>query len=165
MSHSRAFTSSQRPRRVGEIGQRVLNERPGMTDSVCSHPRCHQNPQERYDFPLPLCSEHLVKTLTAAVQVIRAAKLDPSKATPPPERVRNEIIYYIKFGSRIKIGTTTNLVGRLKTIPHDTVLAVEPGGRTLEHQRHREFAAHRITGEWFAPAPELMSHIATLRRW
>lgn len=33
------------------------------------------------------------------------------------------------------------------------------GGREKESELHRRFAAHRIAGEWFHPAPELVKFI------
>ncbi len=74
-----------------------------------------------------------------------------------------ELVYYLGFGDRIKIGTTTNLHGRIAQIPHDDVLAIEVGGYRLEHQRHAEFSEHRLTGEWFAAAPGLLEHIERLK--
>lgn len=61
----------------------------------------------------------------------------------------SEVVYYIRFGDRVKIGTTTHLRNRLSAIPHDEVMAVEAGGRGVEQARHRQFAKLRITGEWF----------------
>lgn len=88
------------------------------------------------------------------------------------ERVREmaaecEMVYYIRFGDRVKIGTTKNLRQRLTVIPHDEVMATEPGGPHVERQRHKQFAhlrvhkgAHR---EWFTLKPELADHIAAVR--
>lgn len=141
--------------------------------ATCVHPRCEKSPQARYDFPLPLCGEHLVQTLTAAVQVTRAAKLDYTKANqgklnPFPESARlphKEVVYYIKFGDRIKIGTTTNLKRRLDNLPFDQILGIEPGGVDVERQRHEQFATDRVSGrEWFTPSEALMSHIAKLKK-
>lgn len=75
------------------------------------------------------------------------------------------IVYYLKFGDRVKIGTTTtNLRKRLLDIPHDEVLAVEPGGVDIERRRHLQFARHRVNGEWFTCGDGLMLHIETLQR-
>lgn len=62
------------------------------------------------------------------------------------------VVYYIQFGDRIKIGTTTDLGKRLGALPHDCLLATEPGGPLVERQRHEQFGALRIKGEWFEPA-------------
>lgn len=73
------------------------------------------------------------------------------------------VVYYLLFGDRIKIGTTTDLDSRLKVIPHDQVLAVEPGGHALERERHAQFAAHRLNGEWFAAHAALWEHVRGVR--
>jgi len=74
------------------------------------------------------------------------------------------VVYYIQFGDRIKIGTTTDLGKRLGALPHDCLLATEPGGPLVERQRHEQFGALRIKGEWFEPAPVLLGHIQALPR-
>lgn len=79
----------------------------------------------------------------------------PAKSHPP-------LVYYLLFADRIKIGTTTNLVKRMEVIPHDELLATEPGGRPVELQRHEQFAHLRIKGEWFQAAPELLTHVRNL---
>jgi hypothetical protein len=77
---------------------------------------------------------------------------------------RKPVVYYIRFGGRIKIGTTVSLPSRLSSIPCDEVLAIEPGGGDIETRRHTQFAEYHITGEWFRPGLELMRHIGLLRR-
>lgn len=76
------------------------------------------------------------------------------------------LVYYVAFGDRIKIGTTTDLNQRLQSIPHDELLAFERGGRALERKRHRQFAADLVPGqrEWFHRSPELVAHIEGLSR-
>ena len=75
---------------------------------------------------------------------------------------REHVVYYVQFSDRIKIGTSICVLGRLDNIPHDTLLAIEPG-REVEQQRRREFADDRLTGEWFRPSPALLAHIDGLR--
>jgi hypothetical protein len=43
-----------------------------------------------------------------------------------------------------------------------SVLASMEGTVRDEQALHERFSAHRLHGEWFAPAPELLSHIAAL---
>lgn len=74
-----------------------------------------------------------------------------------------EVVYYLRFGDRIKIGYSSNLATRLTVIPHDEVLATEPGTRETEQQRHRQFSDLRLTGEWFSMGAELIGHIETIR--
>lgn len=73
-----------------------------------------------------------------------------------------EVVYYLRFADRIKIGTSARPRQRLGAIRHDELLAFELGGRSLEQQRHRQFSALREGGEWFRAAPELRAHVAAL---
>lgn len=82
-----------------------------------------------------------------------------------PARRGTERVYYLRFGDRIKIGTSSSFKGRLSTLPYHEVLAIEPGTFALERERHREFDALRIQGqrEWFHDAPALGAHAGRLR--
>lgn len=93
----------------------------------------------------------------------RAAKLTVELGEDADKDTPDSVVYYLKFGDRIKIGFSTNLDNRLVALPHDELLATEPGGRLLEARRHLQFKEHRITGEWFKPAPDLLAHIEQLR--
>lgn len=72
---------------------------------------------------------------------------------------RVNVVYYIQWADRIKIGTSANLPSRLRALTYDRLLAIEPGSHALEHMRHLEFRAHRVRGEWFANAKQLRDHI------
>lgn len=79
----------------------------------------------------------------------------------PPPRV--DVVYYLRFDDRIKIGTTANPRQRLGALWHDELLAFERGDRTVERCRHEEFAADRFGGtEWFRRSGALRQHIAGL---
>jgi hypothetical protein len=75
----------------------------------------------------------------------------------PPPRV--DVVYYLRYRDRLKIGTTVNPRQRFGRIWHDEVLAFERGGRRLEQRRHAEFAADRIGGEWFRMSEALCGHL------
>lgn len=130
------------------------------------------------DDPVMLCAEH-TKTWralwfpeeTSADRYNRLGLIcDCSLATP--ERIaererateRTSVVYYVRWQNLIKIGTTIQLKARLTALglPGLQVLATEPGGFELEHQRHRQFAAHRQDGEWFVAGPDLLEHIEQL---
>lgn len=82
----------------------------------------------------------------------------PDVELGPP---RVDVVYYVRWRERVKIGTSSNPRQRLAVIPHDEVLAFERGGRTLEQRRHAEFAASRWPGsEWFRLDDPLVRHIA-----
>ena len=76
---------------------------------------------------------------------------------------RVDVVYYLRYDTRVKIGTSRRPRQRLSSIRHDELLAFERGDRTLEQQRHREYATVREGGEWFTLTDELRSHIAALR--
>lgn len=79
----------------------------------------------------------------------------------PPPRV--DVVYYLGFQARIKIGTTANPRRRLGRIRHDELLAFERGDRLVERRRHGQFAAwRRGTSEWFDASPELSEHVRRL---
>jgi len=90
--------------------------------------------------------------------------VEQSQAERAKTQVHSDLVYYVLFSDRIKIGTTRDIRQRLQNIPNDRVLATEPGGRSVEAMRHNQFKAHRLTGEWFSKAPELLAHIETLRK-
>ncbi len=75
---------------------------------------------------------------------------------------RIEVVYYLRYADRIKIGTSGQPRQRLAAIRHDELLAFEPGGRLLEQRRHAQFAALREGGEWFTAAAELVAHVQEL---
>jgi hypothetical protein len=75
-------------------------------------------------------------------------------------RVRVDVVYYLRFGDRIKIGTSGNPRSRLAQLRFDELLAFERGGRSTEQRRHAQFAVDRFPGsEWFHTSPALADHI------
>lgn len=76
------------------------------------------------------------------------------------------VVYYIRVGKYIKIGTTNAIDRRLQQYPPDAkLLATEPGGYDVEALRHKQFAKHLAArNEWFAPAPPIKEHIKNLQR-
>lgn len=83
---------------------------------------------------------------------------------PPRPDLGPGVIYYVRFGDKVKIGTTTNLRQRMASIPHDEILATEPGSYELEKIRHAQFGELRHTkrGEWFRYEGSLIEHVAQL---
>lgn len=77
---------------------------------------------------------------------------------------RIDVVYYIRFDERVKIGTSRRPRQRLASIRHQELLAFERGGRALEQARHREFASVREGGEWFTYDDGLRTHVGLLRR-
>lgn len=88
-------------------------------------------------------------------------------------RVRRSdgVVYFAQLGTGgpIKIGRAVNVEKRLRcmqtSVPEALrLLATSAGGPTEERALHRRFLGHRVRGEWFRPAPELLEFIASLER-
>jgi len=71
------------------------------------------------------------------------------------------VVYYVKRGNYVKIGTTTKLRNRMRDLMPDEVLAVEPGSYKLEGELHRRFAHIRLHAscEYFLLNAELQEHV------
>lgn len=78
-------------------------------------------------------------------------------------RRHEPIVYYMKMGNLVKIGTSTNIAVRLETLHPERLLAAEMGGYQIEAERHRRFAADRNHGEWFRVTAELAAHMLCVR--
>lgn len=95
----------------------------------------------------------------------RAGKPDPHEAKVQWQQARS-VVYYIRIGDHVKIGFTSGIAERLVNlrVDPDALLAVEPGWRETEHERHVQFAAERQgKRENFNPSRRLMAHISVMR--
>lgn len=136
--------------------------------------------------PVPLCDEHRLQVALLVVPDILTAALrhagsDVKPAPLPPEEraavvagarpkpvgahmggVHGPVVYFADTGSRIKIGTSTNLRKRIRSLSlqdKDVVLLLQ-GGLMLERALHDTFAKERIDStEWFAKSDRLMKFI------
>lgn len=94
---------------------------------------------------------------------------DPLASHPSTWRATRgvEVVYYIKLDSKtVKIGTTKNLLHRLKQLCRktDEVVAIEFGGRETERLRHAQFGYLRNgRTERFTVDDHLMAHMTKLR--
>lgn len=127
--------------------------------------------------PFPICVKHaseILRYLNSCMpssyedRVILAARdFDFHHAVPRPSATAGtEVVYYLRVSDKVKIGYTSDLRQRMHSYPPDSeLLAVEPGDKNLERQRHVEFTAHlKIGREWFHPVPEILAHAASLRQ-
>lgn len=80
----------------------------------------------------------------------------PTPAHPP-------VVYYMRLDTLVKIGFTARLGRRLLDINPEGLLAVEWGARTREIERHNQFAARHVHGEWFRMCPEIAAHVVDAR--
>lgn len=74
------------------------------------------------------------------------------------------IIYYIRFRDTVKVGTSIDVAKRLTMHPWEELVAIEPGGRTLEQKRHNQLRAARLDGEWFELTDHVRDFIADINR-
>lgn len=115
---------------------------------------------------LPICLHHALKVNSRVGEEARADSRAKAATAPLPVPATS-VIYYVRIGDHVKIGTSTNVASRLRSFYIEdpaALLATEAGGHALEAQRHREFAAERVRPdrELFNPSPRLLAHIATL---
>ena len=142
--------------------------------------------------PIPVCTHHLALGADWATQEYGAEDVLPTPCPACGARVgirypsgwvcsvcewvygaspdgdlplpRVDVVYYIRFDDRMKIGTSSNLRQRMSQLWHHELVALERGTRTREHARHVQFAEWRLgTSEWFLLSPELMEHVEALR--
>jgi hypothetical protein len=79
-------------------------------------------------------------------------------------------VYFIQASTgHIKIGTAIDPAERLATLQVAHALPLRllgsiEGGRATEKALHALYAAYRVSGEWFEPAPELMARIGGISR-
>lgn len=86
----------------------------------------------------------------------------PDSDLPPP---RIDVVYYLRNGDRVKIGTTSNPRQRFAAIWHEELVAFERGNRAVERARHAQFAEDRFSGsEWFRLSPGLRRHLRFLSK-
>jgi hypothetical protein len=75
-----------------------------------------------------------------------------------------DVVYFIKAGTAIKIGRTTNLAARLRAlatasaVPLELLAAVR-GGRQLEARLHRQWQHFHLRGEWFRADEALLRFV------
>ena len=74
------------------------------------------------------------------------------------------VVYFIKNGNRVKIGTTKDVQSRIKSFrvanPNNLkLLATIVGGRELERELHEKFSSCHIIGEWFNLSPDILDYI------
>ena len=109
--------------------------------------------------PLMAAAAQLAKARAAKVdhEAARLADLKPGAFGD----AKTGVIYYIRRGKYVKIGTTTRLRSRMRDLMPDEVLAVEPGSYALEGALHARFSSIRFASwcEYFALTPELQEHI------
>lgn len=98
----------------------------------------------------------------------RGPAIPPARPASPRE-ARPAVVYFLKAGKRIKIGTTRDLHTRISAIRNASpepveLLATMPGSRDEEKDLHQRFSHLRTHGEWFRAEAELILFINSLAK-
>lgn len=87
--------------------------------------------------------------------------------TPTFHGTHEPIVYFILNGNRVKIGYTTNLIGRVRALAQatDNVILTLAGGRELESALHDRFARFRVgNSEWFEYRADIRAYVSSKDR-
>lgn len=135
-----------------KIVDRLVDEEQQLIDEA------HQAQQQRV---------REAKLQAAVAAVSRPGTPVPAPANPVTWAVtrgqHDPVVYFIRNGNRIKIGTTTDLYQRIRRLALRTgdIALVLPGGRQTERSYHQMFAKLRVGNtEWFRDAEPLATFIA-----
>jgi len=134
-----------------------------MVESRCCWPGCERlRPVLETD--MRICWPHQRLVAEEYLRVI-GHEADRDESAKARREASDGWVYYVRVGRLIKIGHTKVVYDRLRAYPPDaTLLAVEPGTRQLEKERHSRFRAHLEHGrEWFAEVDEVMDWVAKVR--
>lgn len=104
----------------------------------------------------------------ARQRAARNQSIRDSRAGLPVDRTEGaQVVYFLRRGDLLKIGTTSNLARRVQSFQHalDDVVATIPGDERLERIWHLRFAHLRDRDaagrEWFRATNELWEAIAS----
>jgi hypothetical protein len=99
-----------------------------------------------------------------ARQRANGERMERQEAARQDAMAAQSVVYYVRIGEYIKIGTTRVMKQRFANLDVDEVLATEPGGRQQESIRHRQFADLKAKRrEYFRPDDRLLRHIEWVR--
>lgn len=92
-------------------------------------------------------------------------RLGKSSRTVPP---KTSSVYFVRSGDRVKIGTSHKPKQRIRDLQIANpdgleVLHTMPGTFAEERQLHKQFAAHRLHGEWFHYSDEIRAYVEGLK--
>jgi hypothetical protein len=133
------------------------SHRPNRGDEVelCGAWACSMIWNKTISDIIPLCQYHFAMAHAAWGNHLDR-QLEKYPPAPDHERLVDwrvgpfgqPVVYYVSMPPHVKIGTTKNFRRRMREmyVQPAAVLAVEPGGRDLETERHRTFATYRIKG-------------------
>ncbi len=80
-----------------------------------------------------------------------------------------DAVYFAKCGPNVKVGFSSDVPGRLKSLSTSSpapieLLGVVPGDFTIERAIHLRLASVRLSGEWFADCDEVRAVLSDIQR-
>lgn len=119
---------------------------------------------------IPLCGTHarqvylnLMGAMESATREQLETAVGPSRGKARPGlKTQQGTVYFMRFGTLIKIGWTSNLQNRVRALGPDKVLATQPGTMQDEQALHRRFGPSWSHGEYFHQTLDLLTYIGSL---
>lgn len=98
--------------------------------------------------------EERMAQINAEHEARRAAYVPPPPPKKPKPPAEHGHVYFMKAGNAVKIGRSTNLRSRFKSLQTGSadaarIVKILPGGKRREKEFHKRFAEYRLRGEWF----------------
>ncbi|TPM27754.1 GIY-YIG nuclease family protein [Mesorhizobium sp. B2-2-2] len=98
--------------------------------------------------------EQRMAEINAAEEARRASYVPPPVPKRPSPPAEHGHVYFMKAGKAVKIGRSTNLRSRFKSLQTGSaidarIVKILPGGKRREKEFHKRFAEYRLRGEWF----------------
>lgn len=112
---------------------------------------------------------HVARLAKEADERLKVRKLAEAREASKGKARAQRVYFIASEGGPIKIGIAKDPEARLRGLQTShperlSVLATCPGGPLKERLYHARFAGHRLSGEWFARAPEIEAEIDRLRK-
>ena len=140
------------------------------TDKSLLYASCGQGHCEKpalEDVDVQLCERHLAKAW-AAYQLMHGTPEAPPEPDPEPDLDSDTApgaVYFIRVRDELKIGWTSNVPNRMRTLNPDALFHIEQGTRQDERRYHQMFSEHLVHGrEWFACNDETTALVDNIRR-
>lgn len=130
-------------------------------------PRTAQKRLEVLGFKIPKVGAPMIRLARLQERIDGGAKIEMEPIMGGEEN-RQKYIYFVKAENGfIKIGITRDVLRRFFNLQTSsplslTLVASMPGTEEEEAQLHSRFEKHKVKGEWYSPATELLDYISSI---
>lgn len=119
-----------------------------------------------HDLEIPVDRDMFVRMLDTAER--KHEEQTGRKPIPRPLRTakyrHDPVVYYMRLGTFVKIGWSSNITSRRQDIGPQGVMALEFGTKKLERERHNQFVHCHEHLEWFRLDDQLAAWIVDRRQ-